>query len=440
MTTQGLRLFMFLGCTLGFYGGCASVPPAPAQVNARPPAATTVSGGGYADDEGSGWLFDRLTGRKRAESGRDAAAGVVPASATEPAESLPPVSATPALAARESDDDDDDGFDWSDLEPENIVKNIKKATGYGPIEGVARAHMKDGKELFEQERYSEAASKFKAAAGRWPDSTLEEDALFMLGQCYVFTDQYPKAQDAYDNLLKKYSNSRHLDTVVKHLFTIGRYWENLYESDPQWATRITPNLTNRERPLFDIFGNAMKAYESVWTNDPTGPLADDAMMATANAFFRKGRFEDAAQYYDMLREQFPKSEHQARAHLLGLQSKLQVYQGEKYDRTPLDEADKIAGRTLTQFRDELGPEHARLVETRDRIAEEKAKRDWAMAQYYDRKKQYGAARYYYLAVIEDFPLSQYTPQANARLEAISSEPNNPPNRFKWLTDMFPVEE
>ena len=42
-------------------------------------------------------------------------------------------------------------------------------------------------------------------------------------------------------------------------------------------------------------------------------------------------------------------------------------------------------------------------------------------------------------MIKDYPLTQYARQARARLEEIRNEPDNPPNRFKRLTDPFPSE-
>ena len=413
--------------------GCAGVPPGATGATPVPPA---------GDDENSGWLFNRLMGRQpQAAQGAAGATpvplpgapGVVPASASEPVP--PPPGATGATPV--PPEDDDSGFEWSDLSPNNIVKNVKKAAGLGPDEGLARKLLDEGKTLYEQKKYSEAAKKYKSAAGRWPDSVLEEDALFWLAECYFFADEYPKAQDAYDNLLKEYDNSRYLDTVASRLFSIGRYWEQLEAAHAHWP--VSPNLTDKERPWFDTFGNALKAYETIRMKDPTGRLADDSIMATANAYFAKGRYEDAAYYYDLLRKEYPRSEHQLQAHVLGLQSKLRVYQGNLYDGTPLSEADQIAEQTLTQFRDQLGPEQVRVAQARDNILEQKAERDWVMAQYYDRKKEFGAARAYYQYLIKDYPLTQAAHKARARLDQIRNEPDRPPNRFKWLTDAFPAE-
>ena len=43
---------------------------------------------------------------------------------------------------------------------------------------------------------------------------MEEDALFLQSESEFFSDQYPKAHDTIGGLLKKYPNTRHLDTAV----------------------------------------------------------------------------------------------------------------------------------------------------------------------------------------------------------------------------------
>ena len=45
----------------------------------------------------------------------------------------------------------------------------------------------------------------------FPDTPLEEDSLFMLGECQFFSDEYSNAEETYDRLLKKYVFSRHME-------------------------------------------------------------------------------------------------------------------------------------------------------------------------------------------------------------------------------------
>jgi outer membrane protein assembly factor BamD (BamD/ComL family) len=486
MASERLRGWLTLACALCVLAGCTSVPPIPKNAHYS-------SGDGKDEDEG--WLFKKLTGQNKKADGSSATNAANPSTSINPANpsapggvqqasvSIPqseiqgplvpgPASSTlyrsapksglgsapdftnttagppptippelpPPPAGSVSIKDIKDkpaekkGFEWSDLAPENVWKNIKVAAGYGPDEKIARAAMKEGQDLFRQKKFKEAAAKFATVAFRWPDSPLEEDALFLQGECEFFSDQYPKAHDTYGGLLKKYSNTRHLDTVMSREFALGRYWEQLHDANPKWP--VTPNVTDSSRPRFDTFGYAIQSYERVHMNDPTGPLADSSLMALGNAYFRRGQYEDAAHNYDMLRKEYPNSQHQMNAHILGLQAKMRMYQGTSYDETPLKDSAKLARQTLTQYGAKLGDERRRIAESEAMISEEQANREFTLGKYYENRKFYGAARIYYKSVIDDFPGTQKAKEAQARFEAIRDKPSEPPGDFAWLTGMF----
>lgn len=327
------------------------------------------------------------------------------------------------------EDEEDDG-PLADINPEKWWKNLKEATGFGPDETLARQYYTDGMKFFEQRKFEEAAQCFEKAGDRWPDSPLEEDALFMTGESYFFADRYDKSHDAFLMLFKKYEFSTHLETAVAREFAIGLFWMKHHEATHEWPT--TPNLTDKTRPLFDTFGNAINAFLSVRLNDPTGPLADDAVMASANAYFLLGRWEEAAYHYELLRTEYPNSEFQQTAHVLGLQAKMRVYQGANYDGAALVESRELADRTLKQYRQDLGEELPRVAKARDQIETQMAERVWAMGQYYDRNHYYGAARIYYHGVIQDYPDTPLAPLARKRLDEIRNEPDTPPDRLGWL--------
>jgi outer membrane assembly lipoprotein YfiO len=307
----------------------------------------------------------------------------------------------------------------------HIKRRWFKMIGQGPDESIARAAFDEGEGLFRAKRYHEAEKKYKYAARRAPDSAIEEDSLFKLAECQFFTDRYSKAIDTYGELLKTYDNSRHLDTISRRRFAVGDYWERLYVTKKLWP--LAPNLVDKHRPMFDTGGHAIKAFQSIMESDSTGPLADDAVMQMANAYFKRGHYNDAADYYKMLRENYPKSEHQFTAHLLGLQSELRRYQGPHYDDKPLDNADKLVEQLLTQFPGEADKDRPRLLETRQMLRGQRALREVELARYYDRLKYYGAAKRHYTEVVKQWPQTPLADEATERLAQISSEPDNPPS-------------
>jgi len=425
MSIDGMKLAVAVACLLGLGAGCRSMLEIPDSAKAN----------GWTNDEvPEGWLWNRLTGRDGETAASDS-----PGAPRDGAPRVHLASQTNAPAPQGPDFEEppgeEDGLELSDFYPSNIGTTVKALTGNGPNESVARGLYQEGEELFREGRYQEAAARFEKAAKRAPESPLQEDCLFMQGESLFFGDRYPAANDVYAELLKKYQYTRHLDKVVARQFTIGRYWEQLSAAKPAWF--LSMQVSDPTRPKIDTFGYALKAYQSVRMNDPTGPLADDSIMATANAYFLKGRYEDAAHHYDLIRKEYPKSEHQLNAHLLGMKSKLETYQGPKYGGTPLEDAEEIAEQTVRQFGTELGSERDRIVQTQNDIHAQRAERDWFLAQYYERKKDYRGARFYYQLILDEYPTTSYAQKAKTRLAEIRDLPDKPANHLRWLTDLIP---
>jgi len=322
------------------------------------------------------------------------------------------------------------------LDPRVQYGKMKSAIGLGPNEQFARQAYTEGDRLFREKKYKAAADQFETAISRGPHSSIEQDAMFMLAESYFFDDRYIKARDAYDGLVKEHANTRYMDTVIDREWKIARYWEEKDEHNSDWP--LTPNAYDKTRPWFDTIGHAVKTYESIRLNDPTGPRADDAIMATANIYFKRGRFEEADYNYTLLRREYPRSELQFEAHLLGLQAKLRKYQGEDYDGTPLDEAKSLVKQLNSQFSGRLSKEEKdRLGTVEGQLNQEIATRDYRMAAYYDKKEDFGAARFYYAEVIKKYPDTELAKQARERVGDIKDEPDEPPKRLAFLVDRLP---
>lgn len=455
MSAWKLRI-LALNCLVSLFAGCAIVTPGngffrvtSSDSEPSPPIQYTSSRAG--EDEQDGWLWRRLNGQNQpsqsqpttvsqatsAEALGIAQPAVDPLAPNGVAVGAGVVDFTPeatkASSVRKKPAGESSESILDALSPSNIYSNMKSAVGLGPNEQVARSAFEEGSRLFQAKSYDEAAKQFAVAADRWPDTAMEEDALFMLAESYFFADRYPQAHETYEKLLKKYEYSRYLDTAARREFAIGRFWEKHNEAEPHWP--ITPNFTDKTRPWFDTKGNALKCYEHTRMNDPTGPLADDSLMAVAGAHFMDGNYEEAAYQYDILRKEYANSEHQLNAHLLAREAKVRVYQGELYDGTPLKEAGEIADQTLMRFGNTLGAERQRVIDEKNKIIEAQARRDLAVGNYWDNKHHYRAARIYYQNVLDKFPQTMAAQEARQRLEQIQGYPDEPPNYFGWLEEL-----
>ena len=265
--------------------------------------------------------------------------------------------------------------------------------------------------LYREKSYRKAEKEFKRLAKEYKHTPVGEDAQFMLGESRFERKRYSWAQDSYDQLLKDYPSSRHIEVVTRRMFHIAQTWLQTPEmvtssdiqqvnfddpastpplkeqpkksSDPTRRVPILPNVTDRSRPVFDTDGRALQALKSIWLHDPTGELADDAIMMSASYHLRRGDYAEANRFYTLLREEFPKSPHLEQAFVLGSHVELMSYQGPNYDGGNLDRARQLKDSTLRIYPD--NPNSDRLRDELRKLDEAEARHDWAMVRFYWKK-------------------------------------------------------
>lgn len=354
--------------------------------------------------------------------------------------------------AQYSEDAVDDGLTASDFAPENIGSTVRTLSGNGPKPQDAKKLFAEAEAIYNNavalkqqdpsadvgSQFIKAAELFEAAAKKWPESELEQDSLYLAGESYFFADHYWDAETNYEMLLKKYQNSKHIDAVQPRRFAIAQYWLSLHYDDPKAFYEL--NFTDESTPLNGAFKHAMRVFDRIRLDDPTGKLADDATLALGKAHFAEGKFIKADEYFTDLRKTFPSSEHQFQAHFLGLKSKLEAYQGPDYSADSLAGAEKLVTQIRKQFPVEAQREREFLDREEARIRYKKAERDWLMAQRFDRRAEYGAAKFYYAGLLAEYPETPFGDRARQRIREIGGEPDVPEQPLSWVVAMFPDDD
>ena len=331
---------------------------------------------------------------------------------------------------------------------EGLMASARDSVGLGPNEEIAQRHFDDAMAIYQEasrlegkartKRYEEAAKLFGNAATRWPSSSIEEDSLFFQGESYFFADRCPKAESFFGTVISKYPSTKYIENISQRRFQIAKYWLDHHEATGSLS--ITPNFTAKERPTFDSFGNAIKVLERIRLDDPTGELADDATMLAATACYEVGKIYRADELLSDLRRSFPNSKHQYDAHMIGLQCKIQLYQGPSYDAGPLDDAEHLVKQMQRQFPQEAREDLPFLTKASKDVRMNRAIRDWNLAKYRDRRKEYGAARIQYERVAKEFSDTSLAQSAKTRLADLGGKPDLPPQRLEWLAKAFPTED
>lgn len=339
-----------------------------------------------------------------------------------------------------------------DFAPEKLGATVRKLTGNGPNPKEAKVLYAQAQQAYaaavqaklqnpdadNRPQFVAAAKLFESAAEKWPESELEQNSHYFAGESCFFADYYWDAETNYERLLKSYPNSKYIDAVQPRRFAIAQFWLDLHRKDPMAFYEL--NFFDEEKPTRDAFGHAMRVYDRIRLDDPTGKLADDATLALGNAYFASGKFMKADEYYTDLRKTFPSSEHQFQAHFLGLKAKLEAYQGPDYSADAVKGAEKLVDQIRKQFPVEAQREREYLDRESARIRYLVSERDWLMAKRFDRRAEYGAAKHYYLALASDYPDTPFGEQAKQRLGEIGGEPDVPEQPLGWLVAMFPEDD
>jgi TolA-binding protein len=289
-----------------------------------------------------------------------------------------------------------------------------------------------------QQKFTEAAGTYANAAARWPESGLEQDAMFMVGESYYFADNYVDAEEAYEILVKKYPSSKHLDRSIGHRYLMAQYWLQRSKDDAEAFYSV--NMTDDSKPWRDTHGHGIRVLDRIRLDDPTSPLADDATLMIANTLFARGKYVEADQYYSDLRRTFPSSEHQFDAHFLGLKAKLEMYQGPQYSGAPLDDAEQLVTQLRRQFPRQTEEKREVIDRAYAEVRMKKAEREWNDGRYFDYRGEYGSSRHYYELIIREYPGTPHADMARERLAEIAHQPDKPPSQFDWFVRIFQPED
>jgi outer membrane protein assembly factor BamD (BamD/ComL family) len=298
------------------------------------------------------------------------------------------------------------------------------------------------RKLFDEKKYPEALKRYKAIAKKYPESSAGEEAWFRMGECHFAMGELPAAQDAYDKLFVDYPSTKYVADTSRRLFTIASTWLEVTDSvgqsqiktvsqqneidgpkpvsssrDPSVKYGLIPNFFDKSRPMLDTKGRARNALKSIWLNDPTGPLADDALMLTASYYMRRDNYIEADRYFEILREEYPDSPHLEDAFVLGSHVKQMSYRGPFYDGASLVSATNLKERTLQLFPNSEDRQQIRKDLQRLHLLE--AQRAWSRVDFYRRKDNPRAVAIQCMQVITDFPETRYAELARTEIRRIN---------------------
>lgn len=300
------------------------------------------------------------------------------------------------------------------------------------------------REAYDKGDFEQAIKLGKKTAKKFKESSLGEEAQFYLAESYYALGKYSAAQNGYAQLFEDYPSTRYVEPATRRLFSIARVWLEVAEPvarneirqvsgekvieegpppkpplDPTLRVRVLPNFHDRGRPMFDTQGRALECLKQIWMNDPTGPLADDALMLTATYYQRHDNYVEADRYFEILREEYPDSPHLEEAFLLGAHVKQMSYQGPYYEGRELTGARKLKEQSLQLF--PASHQRQQLRKDLDQLYLLEAQRAWSKVEYYQKKRRPRAVAIACIQLLSEYPDTPFAKDARALLKTIDRQ-------------------
>jgi outer membrane protein assembly factor BamD (BamD/ComL family) len=301
------------------------------------------------------------------------------------------------------------------------------SNGYKPMQAPknpeAEAEFQRAETLFQQGKLEEAESLFAKLAKNRKGTPWGEKGQYYLAECQYQRGKLVPAHDSYEKLVADYPGTEYLDKLVSREYAIAQTWLALDDPKAKPEQKMPWNARfNGERPLLDTRGSALQALEHVRHHDPTGPLADDAVLRIADEHMSLGDYESAALYYDQLSTDHPKSPFLQRAQLAAIDARIKGYLGPEYDGSGLEQARELIKQTMATFPDRPAG-NEKLYHTLDLINDQEAERAFKVGDYYQRTGRVISAEYYFGKIRQRWPKSPWATQAKNRLAVLAKMPH-----------------
>lgn len=302
------------------------------------------------------------------------------------------------------------------------------SNGWSPLRAPApdpdaESAFRAAEEQFQQGQFGEAETAFARLAKRKKGTSWGEKAQFYLAETQFQRGELVSAHDSYEKLFTDYPGTQFLDRAVNREFAIAQHWMNSIAPGAEPEQKMSPaGWWQGRHPAIDVSGHALAVLEHVRHHDPTGPLADDAVMRIADFHYANQNYEEAAIYYDQLITDHPKSDLLQKAQLASVDAKVKSYLGPDYDGAGLEQARELITQSMATFPERKASHSDELYKTMALIDDQMAERAYHVGEHYLWTGKVTSAEYCFGKIPVKWPKSPWASKAKEQLAKIASMP------------------
>ena len=269
--------------------------------------------------------------------------------------------------------------------------------------------------LYEQAQGLEQAGEMAKAIGtyrklikQYPASSVAPDAQYWIGHLLEEQGDYYKAFKEYQKVIENYPSYKKFNEILEREYQIG----NLYLSGEKMKLLGMAIL-----PAVD---KSIEIFETIVRTAPYSSIAPRAQFNIGDAYRKIKHYSEAIPEYQKVIENYPESDLAVEARYqigqCGYQKTLQA----SYDQTNTDIALDSMQTFVKKHQDSK-----KSVEMKQKMGElvaRKAKKDFDIAEFYQKSNSEEAAIIYYQEVINNFPETEFAKLASKRIDELVARP------------------
>jgi outer membrane assembly lipoprotein YfiO len=228
-----------------------------------------------------------------------------------------------------------------------------------------------------------------------------DHGLFLIAEAFYQYGNRIRAFYYLDELMDEYPESSYYSPALEKQYQIADRFLNGYK---RRFMRI---------PMFHAYDEAVEMLFRIQHRSPGSPLAERALLRTANYYYHDGQYDFAADTYAAYLRSYPRSPITPRVRLRQAYSMYAQFRGPKFDATPAIDAREQLRELMAQYTELAKAENLpQLVEQIDRTLVQKL---LVTADFYRRTRAPLGAAYTYRYVVKAYPQSEEARQAEVAL-------------------------
>ena len=262
--------------------------------------------------------------------------------------------------------------------------------------------------FYESKEYEEALREFKKLIKHYPRAREAPDAQYYIGKTFEDQGDLFSAFKEYQIVVEKYPFSDRSIEIVKRQYEIGN--KLLEGEDTKSKFMNTLKGTNY---------NVIEIFQTIIKNAPYGDLAAPSQYKIGLYLMEKGLYQESRDEFEKVINDYPQSEWVKAAQFQVAQADAKRSAGAQYDQ-------KITQAAVQEFNEflEVNPDAELSDKAKEQVRhlrEKEAENSFMIAQYYEKSKNYQAAKIYYQAIVDNYRDSAWAQKALLKVQDVSKK-------------------